>query len=157
MTIQYIQLDSIKIYIFISTQLLHHQQQHGTFQSMQSKSSGIPKFLSILFSSNPNFLLAQDFMANMLSIKKRNIFESWKHNHKISNTIILIEKKFLLFQKHQNKEISVFSRVIVVQSLSHVQLFCDPMDYSPPGSSVHGISWERILVWVAVSFSRGYT
>ena len=32
---------------------------------------------------------------------------------------------------------------------------CDPMDYSLPGSSVHGISQARILERVAVSFSRG--
>ena len=32
---------------------------------------------------------------------------------------------------------------------------CDPMDYSPPGSSVHGIFQARILEWVATSFSRG--
>ena len=32
---------------------------------------------------------------------------------------------------------------------------CDSMHYSPPGSSVHGISWARILEWVAISFSRG--
>ena len=32
---------------------------------------------------------------------------------------------------------------------------CDPMDYSPPGSSVHGISRARILEWVAISLSRG--
>ena len=31
---------------------------------------------------------------------------------------------------------------------------CDPMDCSPPGSSVHGIFWARILEWVAISFSR---
>ena len=31
---------------------------------------------------------------------------------------------------------------------------CDPMDYSPPGFSVHGISQARILEWVAISFSR---
>ena len=30
---------------------------------------------------------------------------------------------------------------------------CYPMDCSPPGSSVHGISQARILEWVAVSFS----
>ena len=29
------------------------------------------------------------------------------------------------------------------------------MDYSLPGSSVHGISQARILEWVAISFSRG--
>ena len=40
-----------------------------------------------------------------------------------------------------------------VQSLSRVQL-CDPMDYSLPGSSVHGISEARILERVAISFSN---
>ena len=39
------------------------------------------------------------------------------------------------------------------KSLSCVQLFCDPMDYSPPGSP--GISQARTLEWVAISFSRG--
>ena len=32
---------------------------------------------------------------------------------------------------------------------------CDPMNYSPPSSSVHGILQARILEWVAVPFSRG--
>ena len=31
---------------------------------------------------------------------------------------------------------------------------CNPMDCSPPGSSVHGISQARILEWVAIFFSR---
>ena len=31
---------------------------------------------------------------------------------------------------------------------------CDPMDCSPPGSSVHGILQERILEWVAMPSSR---
>ena len=32
---------------------------------------------------------------------------------------------------------------------------CDPMDYSPLGSSVHGILQARILGWAAIPFSRG--
>ena len=32
---------------------------------------------------------------------------------------------------------------------------CNPVDYGPPGSSVHGIFQARILEWVAISFSRG--
>ena len=32
---------------------------------------------------------------------------------------------------------------------------CDPVDYSPPGSSIHGILQARILEQVAISFSRG--
>ena len=29
---------------------------------------------------------------------------------------------------------------------------CNPIDGSPPGSSVHGILWARILEWVVISF-----
>ena len=36
--------------------------------------------------------------------------------------------------------------------ISHVRL-CNPLDCSPPGSSVHGIFQARILEWVAISFS----
>ena len=38
----------------------------------------------------------------------------------------------------------------VVQSLSHVLLFCDPLDCSPPVSFVHGISQARTLEQVAI-------
>ena len=41
-----------------------------------------------------------------------------------------------------------FSRSVMSDS-------CHPMDYSPPGSSVHGIFQARILEWVAIPFSRG--
>ena len=40
----------------------------------------------------------------------------------------------------------------------HAQLcptLCDPINCSPPGSSVHGILQARVLEWVAISFSRG--
>ena len=31
---------------------------------------------------------------------------------------------------------------------------CDPMDYSLPGSSVHGIFQARVLEWGAIAFSE---
>ena len=31
----------------------------------------------------------------------------------------------------------------------------DPMDCSPPGSSVHGILQARVLEWAAMPFCRG--
>ena len=37
-------------------------------------------------------------------------------------------------------------------SCTHAQS-CNPMDYSLPGSSVHGLFQARILEWVAISFS----
>ena len=41
----------------------------------------------------------------------------------------------------------------VCYSLNRVWL-CNAMDWSPPGSSVHGIPQVRILEWVAIPFSR---
>ena len=38
---------------------------------------------------------------------------------------------------------------------SVVSTLCDPMDCSPPGSSIHGIFQATVLEWVAISFSRG--
>ena len=38
-------------------------------------------------------------------------------------------------------------------TLSYVSL-CDPRDYSPPASSLHGISQAKIVEWIAISFSR---
>ena len=34
-------------------------------------------------------------------------------------------------------------------------ILCDPMDCSPPGSSVHGILQAKIVEWVAIPSSRG--
>ena len=34
---------------------------------------------------------------------------------------------------------------------------CHPMDCRPSGSSVHGILQARILEWVAIPFSRGFS
>ena len=34
---------------------------------------------------------------------------------------------------------------------------CNPTDCSPPGSSIHGILQARILEWVAITFSRGFS
>ena len=44
--------------------------------------------------------------------------------------------------------------IYTLSHFSHVR-FCDPMDYSLPGSSVHGILQARILEWVVMSSFRG--
>ena len=40
------------------------------------------------------------------------------------------------------------------KSLQWCPTLCNPMDYSPPGSSVHGILQVRILEWLAIPSSR---
>ena len=42
----------------------------------------------------------------------------------------------------------------MLSHFSRVLTLCDPMDCSPPGSSVHGILQARILEWVAMPSSR---
>ena len=55
-------------------------------------------------------------------------------------------------------EAMVFQRLVEVLLFSKSCLtLCDPMDCSPPGSSVHGISKARILEWVTISFSRAFS
>ena len=41
------------------------------------------------------------------------------------------------------------------KSLQSYLTLCNPVDCSPPGSSVHGVSQARKLEWVAISSSRG--
>ena len=48
--------------------------------------------------------------------------------------------------------LSFVSTCSVIQSCPRL---CNPMNYSPPGSSVHGILQARILEWFAISSSRG--
>ena len=47
-----------------------------------------------------------------------------------------------------------------VKSESEVAQSCltlsDPMDCSPPGSSIHGVFQARVLEWGAIAFSEAY-
>ena len=56
--------------------------------------------------------------------------------------------KWKFWEKHKD----IIWRNEVAQSCPTL---CDPIDCSPPGSSVHGIFQARMLEWVAISFSRG--
>ena len=49
----------------------------------------------------------------------------------------------------------IWVRMSVLSCFRRVWLFCNPMDCSPPGSSVHGILQARKLEWVVVPSSRG--
>ena len=50
---------------------------------------------------------------------------------------------------------SIIAVVVCYLVTKSCPTLCHPMNCSPPGSSVHGISQARILEWVAISFSRG--
>ena len=104
-----------------------------------------------------------------ITIKIKNMFILWPNN--------LISDKYSEITAHVQNEIctrlfiSVLvkakvwgqhkwppqrdkMKVLVVQSCP---ILCDPMDCSPPGSSVHRIFQARILEWVAILLSRGHS
>ena len=48
---------------------------------------------------------------------------------------------------------SVYYAAAAAKSLQPCLTLCDPIDSSPPGSSVHGIFQARVLEWGAIAFS----
>ena len=56
------------------------------------------------------------------------------------------------FYSFNKRGVSVLCCAKLLQSCLTV---CDPIDYSPPSSSAHGVLQARILEWVAISSSRG--
>ena len=65
--------------------------------------------------------------------------------------ILLSSDSFFSYLSFSNPSFSL----CVCVSHSVCLTLCDPVDCSPPGFSVHGISQARVLEWVAISFSRG--
>ena len=45
-------------------------------------------------------------------------------------------------------------KVLAVSVTQVCPTLCNPMDYNPPGSSIHGILQARILEWIAIPFCR---
>ena len=61
---------------------------------------------------------------------------------------------YLYFQRKNN---NIYGCIFVCAKLLQSCLtLCDPMNGSPPSSSVHGILQAKILEWVAMPSSRGY-
>ena len=66
-----------------------------------------------------------------------------------------VVKKKRIFGGGQGKGILFGQACMHAKSLQLCLTLCDPLDYSLPSSSVHGISQARILEWVAIRSSRG--
>jgi hypothetical protein len=51
------------------------------------------------------------------------------------------------------RKIHINIAAAAAKSLQSCRTLCDPMDHSPPGSSVHAISQTRVLEWGAIAAS----
>ena len=54
---------------------------------------------------------------------------------------------------YQSEQCIILSLCMLCEVTQSCLTLCDPMDYSVPGSSVHGTFQARVLEWVAISFS----
>ena len=83
----------------------------------------------------------------------------WEGKHKcfrIVRCITVFSLQHLEVHEGRDHNLSLFLHESVkVLAAQSCPTLCDPMDTSPPGSSVHGLLQARILKWVAIPFSRG--
>ena len=63
--------------------------------------------------------------------------------------------RYLMYKVSREYLVISFSKESESEVAQSCPTLCDPMDSSPPGSSLHGILQARILEWVAIPFSRG--
>ena len=79
--------------------------------------------------------------------------DTWKH----AETLLVVGNDLLLISTAQQagRLVNPLTRASESEVVQWCPTLCDPMDYSLPGSSNHGIFQARILEWVAMSFSRG--
>ena len=66
----------------------------------------------------------------------------------------IVHNMLCILTDYEKATVNLICKMKVLVAQLFLTLF-DPMDCSPPGSSVHGISQARILEWVAIPFSRG--
>ena len=96
------------------------------------------------------------FLYHQTLKKKGQYLQKVQHNRvgskvaKITNFLLVI-----FFADDFSMATSLSGTCVRATSLQLCPTLCDPMDCSPPGSSVHGILQERMIEWVAMPSSRG--
>ena len=64
--------------------------------------------------------------------------------------------KIIKMFKHVNSQLLYAYVAAAAKSPQSCPTLCDPIDGSPPGSSIPGILQARTLEWVAISFSNAW-
>ena len=85
--------------------------------------------------------------SKLQSTESQGVEQKWATEHTSNNYHF-----FLCWEHLWSTVLATIYKVLVAKSCPALW---DPMDYSLPGSSTHGISQARILEQVAISFSRG--
>ena len=102
-------------------------------------------------------MLYEDNYVKTLEPVNITLFENRVLEEAIQLKILKWENYHQLSRKTLNPVTSILISSCCCSVTESCPTLCDPMDCSPPGSSVHGISQARILEWGTFSstFSRG--
>ena len=130
-------LNYICVYIYIHIHTHRHTRIHIGF---------VKKFVFFcnIFQKNLNEIFGQSDIYRLYTHAMYSVY-MYTHTYMYYGYI----RVCVCFCTYMCLSLSMF-----VQSLSCDQL-CNPMDCSPPGSSVYRILQARVLEWVAIFFSRG--
>ena len=114
-----------------------------------------PKYWSFSFSiipykEIPGLIFRMDWL-DLLAVQ--GTLKSLLQLHKSKASILRHSAFFIVQLSHSHMTTRETMLLLLLSRFSRVQL-CDPIDGSPPGSSVPGILQARILEWVAISFSN---
>ena len=70
------------------------------------------------------------------------------------DTLNFWDRNFRIFGGMSQRVLYVFAATAAAKLLQWCLTLCDPIDGSPPGSTIPGILQARTLEWVAISFSN---
>ena len=92
-----------------------------------------------------------------ISLDLNDVFKMKPRNGILSGVCNLLESVVLVRPMNVLKSIAHFMSVnIHIVEVTQLRLtFCNPINHTPPSSSVHGILQARILKWEAIPFSKG--
>ena len=94
-----------------------------------------------------------------IKINKEDVVCVWNTTQTLKNEILPFPTTWMdlegivLIEKIQRK-IAAVAAAAAAKSLQSCPALCDPIDGSPPGSTVPGILQARIPEWAAISFSN---
>ena len=128
---------------FLSPSLIKYATQLQQNYIISSESALHHKTLQ----SSAEFYLNFHILWSTLLFMKFSLF---RQIHDVRHLLLQITENCLIAQN-----IPLCFTYLCAKSLQLCPILGDPMDCSPPGSSVHGILQTRILEWVAMPFSRG--
>ena len=83
---------------------------------------------------------------------KRIVFLRMELSFSLSLSLFIYIYIYIYIYKHTH--IYTYTHMQVYSVAQSCPTLCDPMNRSPPGSPVHGISQARILEWVSISYSN---